>query len=119
MFYRLASLYNIVNKTKLVHIFFYYVYFFSLHVSADYVHNIRRNNCIYATLGSFYSVWITVWYAGAYAPAYQTVIHTDYVHNIRRNNCIYATLGSFYSVWMTVWYAGAYAPAYQTVTHTE
>jgi len=24
-----------------------------------------------------YSVWMTVWYAGAYAPAYQTVIHTE------------------------------------------
>jgi len=25
---------------------------------------IRRNNCIYATLGICYSVWMTVWYAG-------------------------------------------------------
>jgi len=23
----------------------------------------RRNNCIYATLGTCYSVWMTVWYA--------------------------------------------------------
>jgi len=38
---------------------------------------IRRNNCVYATLGTCYSVWMTVWYAGAYAPAYQTVIHTE------------------------------------------
>ena len=34
-------------------------------------------NNIYATLGTCYSVWMTVWYAGAYAPAYQTVIHTE------------------------------------------
>ena len=25
---------------------------------------IRRNNCIYATLGTCYSVWMTVWYEG-------------------------------------------------------
>ena len=25
---------------------------------------IRRNNCIYATLGICHSVWVTVWYAG-------------------------------------------------------
>jgi hypothetical protein len=36
----------------------------SLHVSGDYVPIIRRNNCIYATLGTCYSVWMTVWYAG-------------------------------------------------------
>ena len=32
---------------------------------------------VYATLGTCYSVWMIVWYAGAYAPAYQTVIHTE------------------------------------------
>ena len=32
---------------------------------------------LYATLGTCYSVWMTVWYAEAYAPAYQTVIHTE------------------------------------------
>ena len=53
---------------------------------------IRRNNCVYATVGTYYSVWITVSYVGAYA-----------------------TVGTCYSVWITVWYAGAYAPAYQTV----
>jgi len=25
---------------------------------------IRRNNCIYVTLGTCYSVWMTMWYAG-------------------------------------------------------
>jgi len=43
----------------------------SLHVSGDYVSIIRRNNCVYATLGTCYSVRMTVWYVGAYAPAYQ------------------------------------------------
>jgi hypothetical protein len=55
------SLYNLVNKANLVHNFSYYVYFFSLHVSGDYVPIIRRNNCTYATLGTCYSVWMTVW----------------------------------------------------------
>ena len=60
----------LVNKANLVHNFSQYVYFFSLHVSGDYVPIVRRNNCIYATLGNYYSVWMTVGYA------YQTVIHT-------------------------------------------
>jgi hypothetical protein len=47
------SLYNLVNKAKLVHNFSRYVSFFSLHVSGNYVPIIRRNNCIYATLGNF------------------------------------------------------------------
>ena len=50
-----------------------YVNFFTLHVSGDYVPIIRRNNWINATLGTCYSVWMTVWYAGAYALVYQTV----------------------------------------------
>ena len=41
-----------------------YVYFFSLHVSGDYVPIIRSNNCIYATLGICHTVWMTVWYEG-------------------------------------------------------
>ena len=57
--------------------------FSTLHVSDDYVPIIRRNNCIYGTLGICNSMWMNVWYAGrnnpAYQrdhPAYQTVIHT-------------------------------------------
>jgi len=41
-----------------------YVYFYSLHVSGNYVPIIRRNNCINATPGICHSVWMTVWYAG-------------------------------------------------------
>ena len=29
-----------------------------------YVPIVRKDNCIYATLGTCYSVWMTVWYAG-------------------------------------------------------
>jgi len=54
-------LYNLVNKASLVQNFSWYVYFFSLHVSGDYVPVIRRNNCICATLGTCYSVCMTVW----------------------------------------------------------
>jgi hypothetical protein len=36
--------YNLVNKANLVHNFSWYVYFFSLHVSGDYVPIIRRND---------------------------------------------------------------------------
>ena len=59
-----VSLYNLVNKDKLGAQFFLVRYFFSLRVSGDYVPIIRRNNCVYATLGTSYSVWMTVWYAG-------------------------------------------------------
>ena len=51
-------------QESLVRNFSYYVHFFSLHVSGDYVPIIRRNNCIYATLGTCYFLWMTVWYAG-------------------------------------------------------
>ena len=54
---------RLANKTNMVHSFSWYVYFFSLHVSGDYVPIIGRNNCIYAMLGTCYSVWMTVWYA--------------------------------------------------------
>jgi hypothetical protein len=36
----------------------------SLHVSSDYGPIIRRNNRVFATLGTCYSVRMTVWYAG-------------------------------------------------------
>jgi len=61
-----------------VHKFSYYVYFFSLRVSGDYVLIIWRNNCICATLGTCYSEWMTIWYAGwngvSFYPAYQSSI---------------------------------------------
>jgi hypothetical protein len=51
-----ASLYNLVNKANLAHNFSSYVYFFSLHVSGDYVPIIRWNSYIYAILRTFYSM---------------------------------------------------------------
>jgi hypothetical protein len=57
---------NLANKVNWVHSFSYYAYFFSLHVSGEYVPIIRRKNCIYATLGTCYSVWMTVWYNNKY-----------------------------------------------------
>ena len=75
------SLYNLVNKVNLLHIYFQCVYFLSLRLSGAYVPIIRRNSCIYATPGTSHSVWMTVWYARwnetHFHPAYQTVIHTE------------------------------------------
>jgi len=69
-------LYKLVNKKKPgAQFFFLYVYFYSLHVSANYVPVIRGNNCINATPGICRSVWMTVWYAGSH-PAYQTACRT-------------------------------------------
>ena len=50
------------HKIEIIRALSYYVYFFSLHVSDDYVPIIRRNNCIYATLGICHCV--DDWYAG-------------------------------------------------------
>jgi len=43
--------------------FFVYVYFYSVHVSGNYVPIIRRTNCINAIPGICNSVWTTMWYA--------------------------------------------------------
>ena len=79
----------------------WYVYFFSVPVSDNYVSIIRRNICIYSTLVTCYSMWMTVWYAYFFS----VPVSGNYVSIIRRNICIYSTLGTCYSVWMTVWYA--------------
>jgi len=42
-------------------IYSYYIYQ-SLHDSSNYVPIIRRNNSVYVTLATCYSVWMTVWY---------------------------------------------------------
>jgi len=41
-----------------------YVYFYSLHVSGNYVPIIRRINCMTAIPGICHCVWTTIWYAG-------------------------------------------------------
>jgi len=53
-----GSQYNFVNKANLVHIYCLYIYQ-SLHVLGDYAPIISRNNCIYVTLGTCYSAWMT------------------------------------------------------------
>jgi len=52
-----------------------FVYFYYLHVSGSRVPIIRRINVSMRHL-VYVNVLMTVWYAGAYAPAYQTVINT-------------------------------------------
>ena len=56
-----------------------YDYLYSLHVSGNHVPIIRRINCINSIPGIrvCHSIWTTIWYAGAYVPAYQTVVHTE------------------------------------------
>jgi hypothetical protein len=59
---------HLVNKANLVHNLFL-VYWLLVYLSictflADYVPIIRRNKCVFATLGTCCSVWMTVWYAG-------------------------------------------------------
>jgi hypothetical protein len=55
---------NCVNKANLLHNLFSVYLSISLRVSDECVPIIRRNNCVYATLGTCYFVWMTVWYAG-------------------------------------------------------
>ena len=67
-----VSLYHLVNKTNLVHSFSQYICIYqSLYVSGDHGPIIRRYNCVYATLGTCYSLWMTVWYAG-----WNSTLHT-------------------------------------------
>jgi hypothetical protein len=53
--------FSLLNNANLVHNLFL-VYYQSLHVSSNYGPIIRRNNGVFATLGTCYSVWMTVWY---------------------------------------------------------
>ena len=54
-----------------------FISFFFLHVSGGYVPIIRRNNCIYATLGICYSVCLTVSYAGCTLHIRQSSTQSD------------------------------------------
>jgi len=56
-----------------------------LHVSGDYVPIIRRNNCVYRTLGTCYAVWIIVWYAGWNEKNINIVVSPDDGHIVARN----------------------------------
>ena len=83
-----TSLYNLVNKTNLVHNLSWYIYLFSLHVSGNYVPIIRRNICIYATLGICHSVWMTVWCAGWNESVFHsTCIPDSHPHRVTNTKC--------------------------------
>ena len=56
---------NSVNKANLVHsLFLAYLFIKYLRVSGDCVPVVRRNDCVYGTLGICHSVWMTVLRAG-------------------------------------------------------
>jgi len=52
------------------------IYFFSLHVLGDYMPIIRRNNCIYATLDTCHSLWMTDMEGGMHTSHPHTVTNT-------------------------------------------
>ena len=65
------KIHGLVNEAKLVHnLFLVYLFlsvFINLYMFWETICSfIRRNSCVYATLGNCYSVWITVWYAGVH-----------------------------------------------------
>jgi len=71
-----ASLYNPVNKNNLLYNLFVVYLEISICFGRLWAHHQEKQLC-FATLGTCYSVWMTVWYAEAYASVYQTVIHTE------------------------------------------
>ena len=80
---------HLVNKANLVHNISWYVYTYSfpLHVSSDYVSIIKRNNCIFATLGICHFAWMTVWYAEC-----TPCIPDSYPHRITSTKCLIDTV---------------------------
>ena len=50
---------------------------FTVHSAMVYVIQVCRQPSSRTRIGTCYSVQLTVWYAGAYAPAYQTVSYTE------------------------------------------
>jgi hypothetical protein len=58
-----GGLFNLSNKANFMqNLFLVYLFlcmYQSLHISGDYVPIIRRNDGVYATLGTCYSVWMT------------------------------------------------------------
>jgi len=64
-----------------VHNFPLYVYLFSLRIAGYNVPITWRNNCIYATLGSCYFVWMAVWYA------HSRPQHVEKINKHTKKNC--------------------------------
>ena len=70
-----ASLYNLVNKTNLVHNLFLLCLFLSISTCFGRLcaHHQEKQLCLCDT--SYLLFYVDDWTAGAYAPAYQSVIH--------------------------------------------
>jgi len=83
-----AFLYNLVNKTNLAHKLFL-VYLSVSTFFERYGSIIGRNNCVFATLGAYYSVWMTAWYAGCIP-----CIPDSHSHRITSNKCRKSTVVS-------------------------
>ena len=85
-FWQDFSLFYCLNKSNLVHNFSWYVYFFSLHVSVDYLRIIKRNSRLYVTLGICHSVWMTVWYVGCTMSTRQSSVQCDKYQSSHTNS---------------------------------
>ena len=57
---------------------------------------IRRNNCVFATLGTCYSVWMTFWYAGW--NEFRSTLHTRQ-SSTQNNKCQISQKHSCFSWW--------------------
>jgi len=66
----------LVNSQLDAQIFLVFLFLFSTHFGQPYA-NHRDNYYISSTPDLCHSVYMTVWYAGTYAPAYQTVMYTE------------------------------------------
>jgi hypothetical protein len=110
MFVDCASLYNLVNRTNVVHN--QYVYCFSLHVSGNYVPAHHQENLPYLCDTWYTSLYMDDCLVCRAHTVYCFSLHVsgNYVPIIRRIYRTYATPGIHHSIWMTVWYAGRIPP---------
>jgi len=58
-----------------------------LHGVSKYAPIIKRNNCIYATLGTCHSVWMTVWYAGCTLHTRQSSTQDNKYQVLHKHSC--------------------------------
>ena len=79
-------MYNIANKANLLYsLFLIYIYVYIYIYINPYIFRATMcsssgENCVHATVGTCYSVWMTVWYDEwnvSFHPAYQTIIYTE------------------------------------------
>jgi len=60
----------------------------SLHIPGDSVPIIRRNNCVYATLGTCFSVWMTVWYVECTPHTRQSSMQNNKYQLSHKHSCL-------------------------------